>query len=70
MEHPSFVMSKFLTKEDLYKAKADYYLKRTIELELFLKNVSEQEGAGEDSYAECPFCMGGIQQAIMKLLDT
>ena len=33
MEHPDFVMSMYATKEDLYRAKAEYYERWTDYLE-------------------------------------
>ncbi len=34
-EHPMFVMSMYANKEDLYKAKAEYYQDRCDELEIY-----------------------------------
>ena len=37
LDPPSFVMSKYINKQDLYEAKADYYMKKSLRLERELK---------------------------------
>lgn len=41
--HPSFVMSKYLKKEDLYKAKSEYYKEYADKLELALVEIANIE---------------------------
>lgn len=39
MSKPPFVMSKYLSKEDLYKDKADYYQERCKNAEIVLEKL-------------------------------
>ena len=38
-KHPQFVMSQFMTKEDLYKAKAEYFEKKCYQLEGMIEGI-------------------------------
>ena len=42
MAKPPFVMSKYMSKEELYKDKADYYQTRCRKVEVLLKQLRDQ----------------------------
>lgn len=42
MAKPPFVMSKYVTKEDLFRDKADYYQKRCREAEVLLERLRDR----------------------------
>lgn len=64
MDKPSFSMSKYVNKEDLYKAKAEYYEKAYDDLKADIqKMIDEKINNVLDDFESCE-CLGEVAKTL------